>query len=107
MNALVRPVIESDWDPITAIFNHFVTESFAAYPDRPVEAAFFRDRHGSRLITESWKHPVSYRPRIHRVWSFHQRRRQERPVLRYGLAPEAASLTHPSRRPDPALRAGR
>ena len=45
MNALIRPVIESDWDPITAMFNHFVTESFAAYPDRPVEAAFFRDRH--------------------------------------------------------------
>ena len=47
MNALIRSVIESDWDPIAAIFNHFVTESFAAYPDRPVEVKIFRDRHGA------------------------------------------------------------
>jgi L-amino acid N-acyltransferase YncA len=47
MNALIRPVSEPDWDPITAIFNYFVTESFAAYPNQPVDAAFFRDRHAA------------------------------------------------------------
>jgi len=47
MNALIRLVSEPDWDPITAVFNCFVTESFAAYPDQPVDAAFFRDRHAS------------------------------------------------------------
>jgi L-amino acid N-acyltransferase YncA len=47
MNALIRPVSEPDWNPITAIFNYFVTESFAAYPNQPVDAAFFRDRHAA------------------------------------------------------------
>ena len=47
MNALIRHVIDSDWEPIVAIFNHFVTESFAAYPDQPVDAGFFRDRHAA------------------------------------------------------------
>jgi L-amino acid N-acyltransferase YncA len=50
MNALIRPVLESDWEAITAIFNHFVTESFAAYPDQPVGVNFFRDRHGAHPI---------------------------------------------------------
>lgn len=45
MNALIRPVAESDWQPIAAIFNFYVTESFAAYPDQPVDELFFRDRH--------------------------------------------------------------
>ncbi|MCL1593229.1 MAG: N-acetyltransferase family protein [Actinomycetia bacterium] len=47
MNTLIRPVSEPDWEPIAAIFNYFVTESFAAYPDQPVDAAFFRDRHAA------------------------------------------------------------
>ena len=47
MNALIRPVLESDWEPIAAIFNHFVTESFAAYPDTPVDLTFLRDRHAA------------------------------------------------------------
>lgn len=45
MNAHIRPVVESDWKPIVAIFNLFVADSFAAYPDQPVEESFFRDRH--------------------------------------------------------------
>jgi phosphinothricin acetyltransferase len=45
MNAHIRAVSERDWEPITAIFNHFVTDSFAAYPDQPVDESFFRDRH--------------------------------------------------------------
>ena len=47
MNALIRHVVDPDWEPIVAIFNHFVTESFAAYPDQPVDAGFFRDRHAA------------------------------------------------------------
>jgi L-amino acid N-acyltransferase YncA len=50
MNALIRPVLEPDWEAITAIFNHFVAESFAAYPDQPVDVNFFRDRHGAHPI---------------------------------------------------------
>jgi len=47
MNALIRPVLEGDWEAIAAIFNHFVTESFAAYPDTPVDVTFLRDRHAA------------------------------------------------------------
>jgi L-amino acid N-acyltransferase YncA len=47
MNASIRAVSANDWEPITAIFNHFVTDSFAAYPDQPVDESFFRDRHNS------------------------------------------------------------
>jgi phosphinothricin acetyltransferase len=39
----IRPVKKRDWSEITRIFNHFVAESFAAYPDQPVEESFFRD----------------------------------------------------------------
>ena len=47
MNGLIRPVLEPDWEPIAAIFNQFVTESFAAYPDKPVDMTFFRNRHAA------------------------------------------------------------
>ena len=45
MDYAIRPVQEADWPVIAAIFNHFVVNSPAAYPDRPVEPEFFRDRH--------------------------------------------------------------
>ena len=45
MTPYIRPVEARDWRPITAIFNYFVTDSFAAYPDQPVDESFFRDRH--------------------------------------------------------------
>jgi phosphinothricin acetyltransferase len=34
----------NDWAAVTAIFNHFVLESFAAYPEQPVDEAFLRGR---------------------------------------------------------------
>lgn len=45
MNIHVRSVEADDWGRIAEIFNFYVTESFAAYPDQPVSDAFFRDRH--------------------------------------------------------------
>ena len=45
MDYTIRPVEESDWEQITAIFNHFVVESQAAYPEEPVEIEFFRSKH--------------------------------------------------------------
>jgi len=45
MNAIIRPVEANDWPRITAIFNHFITESFAAYNDQPVSDTFFSDRY--------------------------------------------------------------
>ena len=44
MQPSIRPVRDSDWPAVTAIFNHFVLESFAAYPDRPVDEGFLRGR---------------------------------------------------------------
>jgi L-amino acid N-acyltransferase YncA len=45
VSARIRSVAATDWGPITDIFNYYVTESFAAYPEQPVSDAFFRDRH--------------------------------------------------------------
>jgi phosphinothricin acetyltransferase len=45
MDTHLRAVEERDWGPITDIFNHYVTESYAAYPEEPVAEGFFRDRH--------------------------------------------------------------
>ncbi len=39
----IRKTSNQDRDAITAVFNHYVEHSFAAYPDRPVEAAFLVD----------------------------------------------------------------
>jgi L-amino acid N-acyltransferase YncA len=44
MNRQIRAVEDRDWEVITAIFNHYVAESYAAYPDQPVDEDFFRDR---------------------------------------------------------------
>jgi len=38
----LRRMSEADSEAIVAIFNHYVENSFAAYLDRPVEAAFFQ-----------------------------------------------------------------
>lgn len=45
MDATVRPVAERDWPAVTAIFNHFVTNSLAAYPKQPVSEKLFKERH--------------------------------------------------------------
>ena len=45
MEYTIRPVEEYDWDPITSIFNHFVVNSNAAYPEEPVGIDFFRNKH--------------------------------------------------------------
>ena len=45
MEPRIRPVENSDWTSVTTIFNHFVAGSFAAYPEEPVDEAFFRGRH--------------------------------------------------------------
>ncbi|MBW2499543.1 MAG: N-acetyltransferase [Deltaproteobacteria bacterium] len=47
MNARIRPVAATDWGQIADIFNYYVIESLAAYPDQPVSEAFFRDRQGA------------------------------------------------------------
>ena len=44
MEPSIRPVSEADWGAVTAIFNHFVAHSFAAYPEAPVDERFFRLR---------------------------------------------------------------
>jgi L-amino acid N-acyltransferase YncA len=36
----IRPVLQADAAAITAIFNHYVRRSFAAFPDREVERPF-------------------------------------------------------------------
>ena len=45
MSYSIRPVNDEDWPVVAAIFNHFVVNSPAAYPDRPVGPEFFSDRH--------------------------------------------------------------
>lgn len=37
---MIRPVADPDRDAVIGIFNHYVTTSFAAYPDKPVPPAF-------------------------------------------------------------------
>jgi phosphinothricin acetyltransferase len=37
----IRPVTDADRDAVIAIFNHYVTTGFAAYPDKPVPPPFF------------------------------------------------------------------
>lgn len=37
----MRTAEERDREPVIRIFNHYVTSGFAAYPDKPVPAAFF------------------------------------------------------------------
>lgn len=44
MEPCIRPVSEADWSAVTAIFNHFVAHSFAAYPEEPLDEAIFRAR---------------------------------------------------------------
>ncbi len=44
MDVRIRAVEDIDWEKITSIFNHFVTESYAAYPEQAVDQAFFKDR---------------------------------------------------------------
>jgi len=37
----IRAVADSDKDAVIGIFNHYITTSFAAYPDKPVTPGFF------------------------------------------------------------------
>jgi phosphinothricin acetyltransferase len=37
----IRPLRGEDRDQVVSIFNHYVKESHAAFPDQPVEAGFF------------------------------------------------------------------
>jgi phosphinothricin acetyltransferase len=41
----IRPVGESDWRAVTAVFNFFVVNSLAAYPDQPVSGDVFKEKH--------------------------------------------------------------
>ena len=45
MEHLIRPVQDTDWPAVTEIFNHFVVNSPAAYPEEPVDPDFFRNKH--------------------------------------------------------------
>lgn len=47
METQIRAVEDRDWGSITGIFNHYVTESYAAYPEESVGESFFRDRHAA------------------------------------------------------------
>lgn len=49
MSATIRPVTPNDWTAVTAIYNHYVENSPAAYPDEKVAESFFRDRHNAAL----------------------------------------------------------
>ncbi len=40
-NFLIRNAVDEDRDQILAVFNHYVKESFAAYPDRSLDGTFF------------------------------------------------------------------
>ena len=42
MPPTIRPVIDNDRDAIVAVFNYFVENSFAAYPEQTVGAEFFQ-----------------------------------------------------------------
>jgi len=58
MEAAIRPVEARDWRAVTAVFNHFVTNSFAAYPEEPVPEEFFERKHAAApgypfLVAES------------------------------------------------------
>lgn len=44
MEVAIRAVEQRDWVAVTAIFNHFVANSFAAYPEEPVDDDFFRKK---------------------------------------------------------------
>jgi len=37
----IRPVKEGDREPVVSIFNHYIRESHAAFPDQPVGPGFF------------------------------------------------------------------
>ncbi len=37
----IRKAVDQDRDRILAVFNHYVEQSFAAYPDRPLDSTFF------------------------------------------------------------------
>lgn len=47
MKYRLRYVGHADWHLIAGIFNHYVENSFAAYPDKPVGADFFKAVHHS------------------------------------------------------------
>ena len=47
MDTAIRSVDQRDWVAVTAIFNHFVVNSLAAYPEEPVAADFFAKKHSA------------------------------------------------------------
>lgn len=65
MQYSIRPVQDDDWPLVAAIFNHFVVNSPAAYPDRPVGPEFFRDRYRATpeyafIVVETEGAPVGF-----------------------------------------------
>ena len=44
MDACIRNVEQPDWPHVSAIFNHYIAESFAAYNEQPVTDRFFQER---------------------------------------------------------------
>jgi L-amino acid N-acyltransferase YncA len=58
MKIHIRTVADADWGAVTAIFNHFVADSFAAYMEQPVDDTFFKLHHEANpnhpfLVTEA------------------------------------------------------
>lgn len=45
MEHSIRPVRNTDWPAVTEIFNHFVVNSPAAYPEEQVGPDFLRNKH--------------------------------------------------------------
>ncbi len=42
MSHSIRPIAESDTPALTALFNHFITTSFAAYPSIPTDSSIYK-----------------------------------------------------------------
>jgi L-amino acid N-acyltransferase YncA len=57
--ARIRPLRREDRDAVVSIFNHYVKESHAAFPDQPVEPEFFdimlHGAHSSYVADDSGK----------------------------------------------------
>ena len=41
MNIIFQPMTETHIEPVLEIFNYFIKNSFAAYPEDPVPSEFF------------------------------------------------------------------
>jgi phosphinothricin acetyltransferase len=108
MKGSIRPVSDADWPTVTAIFNHFVEHSFAAYNDEPVDVTFFRERHSANpelpfVVVEHDDRVVGFAY----LSPYHSAATMRRTAcLTYFLRPEATGLGIGSRLLEHLLEAG-